>query len=196
VIGCYALAGLLVITLVGCGDDQPDAEPRGASSSPKSPASDATAPSESPTAGSSPTTKPLSRFEDEPPVKKARSFARAVARSINTRDAKLEQARRLMTPHGRQVLPNTIDKEIGLYYPGPLPFTPVRIIDQGRRTVVRACVWAAGWGQKRSTKLPAEKRRIEPLDFVLVKRAGRWRVDDVLVTSADCGAVSVRGVGW
>ncbi|MGL5825196.1 MAG: hypothetical protein ACRCYU_10340 [Nocardioides sp.] len=101
-----------------------------------------------------------------------------------------------MTSYGRTAMPDTIKDEIGLYYPGPIPFTPVRVLVDGRQATVRTCLWAGGWGLKRSTKLPAEKRRIKSLDFVLMRQAGKWRVNDLLVSSTDCDSVPVKGLGW
>lgn len=200
-----ALAVALSAGLAGCTDDE--AEPvSGAATSPSADAS-TTGPAE-PSPGesssetpetkpsASPTTRPLSRFEDKAPVKATRAFAVGIGRAVNKGDGQLRGMSRLLTANGLAVLPDGAAEDAGLYYPGPLPFTPLRVKTDGRRSTVVACVMGDGWAQDRASKLPARALNIIPIEFRLVKVDGRWKIDDAVPTGQDCRSVNVKGVPW
>ena len=187
-------AGLLLLT-AGCSDDseaQAPATPATTGSSPSPTASPTPTPSPTPTA------QPLSRFEDEPPVIAARAWAAAFAQAINRRERTLGTAAPYSTAAGIARFQDYAKPEMGLYYPGPMPFTPTAVKVTGGRAVVETCWWAFGFAQDRKTKLPAHKRLIDAEDVILKKQGGQWKVDDLLVHKGggDCSAVPVKGVGW
>jgi hypothetical protein len=98
-----------------------------------------------------------------------------------------------MTRKGRQIMPTRFSQEIGLRYPGPVPFTPVAVRADGD---VVTCMWVAGWGRAEATGKPAERKKVVPMRIDMDRVRGKWRVSDLLYSEADCGAVDVRGVRW
>jgi len=136
----------------------------------------------------------LSRFEGRPQVKTARHWAVAYARDVNARQYQLPRSAAFETDHGRTVVPNIDKSDMGLHFPGPLPFTPVAVSGSGASTQVTICLWEQGWGQKNGK--PAGRKKIGPAVFLMKKVAGTWRVDDLQVATADCSGVKVKGVRW
>ncbi len=193
------LAIALTMGLPGCADDQAG---RAGGPAPSAPGSAEQSPVESssdtpdPSPSASPTTRPLSRFEGRPPVKATRAFAAGIGRAVNKGDDQLRGMSRLLTANGQAVLPEGAAEDAGLYYPGPLPFTPLRVKTDGPRSTVVACVMGDGWAQDRASKLPARALNVIPIEFRLVKVDGRWKIDDAVPTGQDCRSVNVKGVPW
>ena len=186
-------SGVLVLCLgaSACGGDPESVDPAPQSESPRPTAS------VTPTPTITPSAAPLSRFENEPTVKVARLFAAAAGKSINDDEPTLQAAFPFLTMHGREVLPGQAAEDMKLYYPGPLPFTPTSVDVQGPESaIVRVCLWVSGWGQSPATKLPAEKRRVEPGKFIMKKQSGSWRVHDLQDDGGNCSNVPVKGVAW
>jgi hypothetical protein len=190
---------LLLTTACGGGDSSAAQQPVGAESS-SAPVSQTPSPSaaesESPSEPSVPPTPPLSRFEEEPPVIAARAWGAALARSINKRERDLATAKRFMTRAGQERFPGYAAEDLGLYYPGPQPFTPTAVTVHGKQATLDLCWWSQGFAQDRGTKLPARKRSIDPARLMLEKQRGRWLVDDLAAGSGNCSKVPVKGVGW
>ena len=197
--GAVVRLGLLCASLVagaalsGCSNDgeaRADDQPVAARSS------SASTPTPSTSARPTPTLHPLSRFEGDPAVQAARAWAVAAAQAINADQRDLARARPLMTATGQQTIPPLAAGEIGLHYPGPVPFTPTDVAHHGDRATVAVCFWSAGFGLQRSTGQPKEGRKIMPLRFSMVKVAGHWKMDRFLTSEADCSQVPVKGVGF
>lgn len=181
------------LAVAGCGGSAPKAEdPPSASPTSSTPTPTASATTPSPT----PTVRPLSRFEGKPPVKALRTWAKAYGRAVNDKNRSLSTLVPLSTADGMKRFPRNASDDFGTYFPGPLPFTPVRVRVAGSTSVVTSCLWVQGWGQDPGTKLPVKKRAIGPADLVLKKVAGRWKVDQLLTGSNDCSQVSVKGIPW
>ena len=189
--GAAVLAmGVLGTVLSGCGGSSDDPGPSASTS--VSPSAAPTTATPSPT--KPPKAKPLSRFEKRPQVKVTRQWAVAYARDINARQYHLPRSAAFETEHGRTVVPNIDKSDMGLHFPGPLPFTPVAVSGSGAGAQVTICLWEQGWGQKHGK--PAGKKKIGPAVFLMKKVAGAWRVDDLQVATADCSGVRIKGVRW
>lgn len=192
-VGVTAASALLAVTAACGGEAESAPEPVGASSEGSAPSSTPTV-TETPTP--TPTERPLSRFEDEPQVVVARKWAAAMARGINAKDRSFKAAAPFMTKAGRERVNPDAEPDIGLRYPGPMPFTPTDVTVNGRRAEVSVCWWALGFALDAKTKRPADKRKIEPATLFVKKEGNRWKVDDLLSAQGDCSKVPVKGVAW
>jgi hypothetical protein len=187
---------VLSTLLAGCGGSENEAvdQPAEASSTPS-----ATPTSEEPSATPEPepTAKPLSRFEDEPTVKVARTWASVYATAVNDRDEQLRAIAPLTTAEGLDRMVGYGAEDAGLFYPGPLPFTPVGVRVDGSTATVPMCMWVEGFALDRTTKQPAKPRLVEGVDMLLQKQDKKWKIDAVaLADGVDCSRVSVKGRGW
>jgi hypothetical protein len=87
--------------------------------------------------------------------------------------------------------------DVGFYYPGPLPFTPVSVKTSGSTSTVGVCMLAKGFAQNRKTKVPAQEREIYAGDFTMVVSKGRWKLDNIVGTpKRDCSKTKIKGVAW
>jgi hypothetical protein len=191
-------AGVVLVTALGAslaacgGSDEPttsgptSAAPTSASASPSASAS--ATPSDAPPA--------LSRFEDEPAVQAARAWAKALATDINNADTTFAASAPLTTKEGRKGLDFYTKSDIAakLQYPGPLPFTPVRIREAGSTTTVVTCTWTDGWGLDPATQKPKDKRVVQGEDFVMKKTAKGFKLSRFNDHAIDCSDVNVKGV--
>ena len=192
-----ALLAVSALLLTACGgSDEPAAdEPVKATSTP-SPSASSEAPSATPEAEPTPTAKPLSRFEDEAPVKVARTWAAAFATAVNDRDRELRALAPLTTAEGHDRMVGYGAEDAGLFYPGPLPFTPVGVRVDGTAAQVPMCLWAEGFALDRKTKQPAKPRLIGQVALTMVKQGGAWKVDNLVEDDVDCSRTNVKGRGW
>jgi hypothetical protein len=187
------LATGLGLGVAGCGGADPTT--KGPVS--KSPSSSTPTPTEaSSTPAPTPTQRPLSRFENTPEVKVMRKWAVAYGKAVNAGDRSLRAVAPYSTAAGMKVFPKVGAEDFGTYFPGPQPFTPVRIRVAGGTSVVTSCLWSDGWGQDPRTKLPARKRDIIPADLVFKKEAGHWKLDTLNEGRNDCSQVPVKGIPW
>lgn len=185
-LGRVALCGLLALGVAGCGEDGSPTD-----AGPQRDASASSTPTDAPT--QSPSAEPLSAYEDAPQVEVARKWAAAAARDVSAGKAQLPTARKFMSEKGHQVVPTRFSQEVGLTYPGPVPFTPVAVRSDGD---VVTCMWVAGWGRDKATDEPAEKKKIAAMRIDLDRIEGQWQVSDLLTSEADCSGIDVQGVTW
>lgn len=186
-----ACALLAAVALTGCGgDDEPQAAPPSPSVSAE--------PTPSRTPSPSPARTPLSRFEDRPEVRVLRTWGLAYAKAINAGNRQYPTLRPLMTGSGFQGLVKYIapDDE-GLYYPGPVPFTPTAVKGAGGTARVPACTWTQGWAQDPATKKPARPKQVRSSYFTVQREDGRWKVSGFYINEENtCAQSSVKGVRW
>ena len=147
-------AGMLALTASACGGSAKTptaAEPvspiptQAVAVSP-SPAT-ATAPAKTVTASKpKPKPAPLSAYEGDPAVKDLRAYYVALARATNARNLRLPALIALSTPGRAARHVTTSRTEIGLFMPGPSPFTSlgVRTVAAGRKQVL-FCGVDDGW---------------------------------------------------
>jgi hypothetical protein len=98
------------------------------------------------------------------------------------------------TPAGVQASKGMASEDLGLVYPGPLPFTPVKVVESKGVATVQVCLQSRGWGLNPKTKLPAESREIVPADFTLKRTGAGWKFDSVAGSRRDCSGVKVKGI--
>jgi hypothetical protein len=199
------LAALAAFAAAGCsvlpGDDPEPAPsvtvvgPRAPSSSPSPTAS---SPAASPEPAVTPTPAqtaqvPTSPFEDRAQVQVARQWAMLVALSINDQETDLGAAGRLMTAHGRDVLPPLFTHEYGRSYPGPVPFTPTKIAVEGDRAAVALCLVSAGFSRAAGTT-DTDARRVDAARLTFVRTGGEWQVDELQSRTGSCADVTVEDI--
>ena len=189
------VAACALLTACG-GSDEPAADRPVEASSTPSPS--ATSEEPSPTAEAEPkrTIKPLSRFEDQAPVKAARKWAAAFATAVNDRDQELRALAPLTTAGGLDRMVGYGAEDAGLFYPGPLPFTPVGVRVDGASAQVPLCLWAEGFALDRKTDQPAKPRLVAGGALTMVKQGATWKVDDLVEDDVDCSRINVKGRGW
>lgn len=175
--------------LVACGgDEEPEAEP-----TPSESTTSATS-SPSPTK----TEEPLSEFEDEAPVKAVRKWATAVGQAVNERQRTMESVGAWATPSGVDVSRRVYasDLDAGYEWPGPQPFTPVRVSTDGGSATMVGCFLSSGWSRDPKSGKRVAKREVDAFRFELARRGKRWKVSDISNAPADCSGVEVKGVRW
>ena len=87
--------------------------------------------------------------------------------------------------------------DLGNEWPGPQPFTPVRVHTTGATATVDFCWQIKGWSLDPKTHAPISARReIAPAQFVLKKTHGVWTITTAQGGSFDCSSVRVKGVAW
>ncbi len=183
--------------LTACGGSvEPAADEPVKASSAQNPNASSAPGSPAPEAQPKLTAKPLSRFEDEVPVKVARRWAAAFATAVNDGDRELQALAPLTTAEGLDRMVGYGAEDAGLFYPGPLPFTPVDVRVDGTAAQVPMCLWAEGFALERKTKQPPKPRLVAGAALTMAKQGGSWKVDDLVEDDVDCSRINVKGRGW
>jgi hypothetical protein len=190
-----ATVGLAVLAAGCAGSPQAGDQPAPKTTT-KAPSTTATARQTPPTSSVPAKPAPQSRFESRPQVKVVRQWAVAYANAVNAKDRSLRALRPYSTAAGMRVFPQAGAEDYGTYFPGPQPITPTRVTATGARSVVTGCLLSDGWGQNRKTGKPASKHNVVPVDVILKKRKGHWKVDQLYDGSNNCAHVKVPGFEW
>jgi hypothetical protein len=192
VAGIAVATGLVTGLVAGCTSSAtPKASPLpGSTTAPSStPVSTSASPSPSPT--------PLSPYEADPAVQALRAWAAQAARTVNSGkydDAALDA---LMTPQLAKTMKHVLGTEVGHRYPGPIPFTPVRVtVVNASNRDVRLCVVSDGFSINPKTGKPFAKFHVAPIDAGAVSSGGKWLVAKFDVGSFSCSGVRVKEVRW
>jgi hypothetical protein len=140
---------------------------------------------------------PLSKFESDPGVQALRAFAAQAARTLSSghiTDPKLDA---LMTPAFGKLLKSVAGSEVGRIYPGPNPFTPMKVthITPNRREV-DVCWVAAGWSLDPKTHKVAEKYRVAPIAAATTRSGQRWLVSQFQQAGFSCKGVKIVKKRW
>lgn len=194
--GAVLAAALVALPLAACGGEEGpvDAPDGGPAASGRPTPSESATPTPTPTPSATETARPLSRFEDEATVRAMRRWAAALAEDLTVDDRSFGRSGRFLTPAGQENFVRYYDEEFGLEYPGPLPFTPVRVNTTGDRADVVACIWTAGWGVDPRTGQTVEAREITGVRTFLIRQARAWKLDSGQTAPINCDDVRVRGV--
>ena len=191
-----ALVSGLLLVLTGCGGSG-DGGSAAKATTPSPSAASSTSPTPSPTPSASPTpTTPLSRFEGRPEVKALRAWAAAGARDVDAHQRSMPRARRFDTAHGHPDTTSSFRRDFDKYYPGPLPFTPVRVRRTGTTSKVWTCVTGAGFSLTRPGGPVAEEPHKVAAVFTLRHVQGAWLVDDIAAARLRCAGVPITPVEW
>ena len=177
--------------LTSCGGDGNAATDKPVESTSSSPT--ASSSSATPTPKPTPTLRPLSRFEDRPQVKVARQWAIGAAKATIANDRSVRAIKPFVTPTGLKRMQGYLAEDMGRLYPGPVPFTPLAVRDQGGKAEVPTCMWVGGFTLDPKTKTPDKAPRIIGMKFLMFKQGGKWRIDDMVYTNFDCKKTAVKG---
>ncbi|WGY00710.1 hypothetical protein QI633_19480 [Nocardioides sp. QY071] len=182
--GGTLLAVVLVGSLAACSDDAATDAPVAVSSS-DAPATTAQSPAPS-------------DLQARPEAQAVQRWASAFAEVVNADQDDLAAAAPTMTEAGLERMALYTRRERGRYFPGPLPVTVVGIAKPNAKgvTLVRACVWIAGWSQKSASDPQREPREVIPVVIGVVEQDGEWRVDGMGDREkGSCAGVEVSGQG-
>lgn len=196
-VGALAAIAVLGTACSGSSGGSPSESPTAPSSTPPpttSAAPTTTAPS---TPTPSPTAAPLSKFENDPGVKALRAFAAQAARTLTSGHAIDAKLNALVTPAFAKVLPGIVETEVGKIYPGPNPFTPVKITSATpTQRNVNVCWVAAGWSLDPKTHKVAEKYQVVPVAVTTTKSGNQWRVAKFADGNFSCLGVKIVKQKW
>lgn len=145
----------------------------------------------------SPSPRPQSKFEKDPAVAALRAWAVEVAHAVtagHNTSAKLDA---LMTPAFAKSIKGIDGGELGHYYPGPLPFTPigVRNITSSSRDV-RLCLLAGGYSQHPATRKLWTKHSVVAVTAAASLVDGGWRVSKFAGATFACSGVPIATPSW
>lgn len=194
--GIALLAGLALSASACGGSNAAASGTPTASPSTSTSVTQAVTPTSTPTPSA--TSAPLSPFEDKAPVKAARAWAVAMAKSVNDRDRSLRRVVPLATASGlslsKSLASSDIDKD--LLRPGPQPFTPVKVRIKAGVARLETCYETYGWALDRETRQRAEKRKVELIVLEMRRVGDQWKFDNGYQGTGDCAGVKVPGVRW
>jgi hypothetical protein len=140
---------------------------------------------------------PLSPFEADPAVKALRAWAAEAAKTINTGHYDSAALNALMVPSLAKKMKFLAGGEVGFYYPGPVPFTPVRItVRSSRERDVAICFLGSGYSQNPKTHEPAQKRVVLPTLAGATLVRGKWLVSKFGQSSFSCAGVRIPEPSW
>ncbi len=185
------VVALGAILLAGCTDEPEAVEPPTPSRTPS------TSPTESSSPSSPSASVPLSPLEDNLGVQALRRFYDGVARAIDSWDFTVPELTENTGPELLAVLPDRAAVEKGRDVPGPVPFTPVELVeDSDTRKVITLCALDDGWSREAGTDTPAAARNVVPLTATVVPVEGRWIVTELLNApdAFDCSTVTIQEV--
>ena len=197
----YAVAaGVLALTASACGGSAKTPTvavpaspiPTQAAPSP-SPAIVTTPPKTVTAPKAKPTLAALSAYENDPAVKDLRAYYVAAARAINARNFRLLALVALSTPGRAARHPTVFMGDVGLFIPGPVPFTPlgVRTVAAGHKQVLW-CGVEEGWSLTKKGGRPARPYRVVALRSDQLLTRGHWIIDHIrFVTGTSCQGVTI-----
>ena len=188
------IAAVVLLAAAACGSGDSAAGPAPASGTPTTASS---TPTTKPTPSESETATALSAFEDEPTVKVLRKWAYLLGKAVPARDADLSSLRGVLAGQAMRDIRDGVADDLGNEWPGPQPFTPVRVNASGGTDTVDLCFLAQGWSLNPKTHVQISKKRVVmPAQFELTKRHARWVITGYYTSSISCSVIPVKGVAW
>ena len=105
------------------------------------------------------------------------------------------------TPEQVERVRANVQDEVGLEYPGPVPFAALSLLtDTGARKDVVGCLVLRGYAEDPATGAPRDAREVVLAGAVVENREGSWLADGVytenLPETADCSAVQFQEETW
>lgn len=144
--------------------------------------------------------KPLSAFEKDPAVQALRAWADRAARAVNAGKGYGGAAlTALETPTFVPLVKNVFASDKGLRYPGPVPFTPIKVASpSATERQLSVCFVAYGFAVDPKTQKPPKKLTLFAANVPMIRSGtGRWRVDHLQTTNSfSCRGVKVALIKW
>lgn len=143
-----------------------------------------------------------SALDDDPAVRALRAYLAGYALAVNNGgDPDIPEVQDNATPEQVERVRANVQDEIGLQYPGPVPFAAVSLLtDTGARKDVVGCLVLRGYAEDPATGEPRDVREVVPAVAVVENREGSWLADGVytenLPETADCAAVQFQEETW
>lgn len=186
-----AAVAVLLLAVAGCSGSSKPAQGPVSSVSSSAPAPTATTPTPTPTQS-----KPLSAYESDPAVKALRQWAVVAAQTVNSGHDDSAALNKLMTPTEPKYIHYVLN-DVGMHYPGPLPFTPLRLASPTTaERDIYACFLATGFAVDPKTGKPEAYKPL-PSKVVMQLSGGRWLFGGLFVDkSVSCSGVHVPEVKW
>lgn len=186
------IAVVVLLAAAACGSDDTSAEPAPESGSPTTASSP---PTPTPTASETPTTVPLSPYENDPAVKVLREWAVVLGKGVPKSD--LGGLRKVAKGQGLTSSVEGFEADYGNEWPGPQPLTPVRVTRSGTTAEVVFCMQSRGWSLDPKTHAPiSSKREVVAAQSSFVKTERGWMLTTFYSSDFDCSQIPVKGVAW
>ena len=142
---------------------------------------------------------PLSRFEADPAVAAMRAWSAQVAKDVNAGGKFNDPALLVLeTKKFASQVRSIIGTDVGTYYPGPAPFTPlaVTVVSPTERKI-KMCIVSTGFAQNSKTHKPAKKLKLLPSEAVMPLVSGDWKLDSLTqAPTTSCAGVKVPMPTW
>lgn len=122
----------------------------------------------------------------------------AAAKAINAKKYDTPALDALMTPAFRARLKLMLSSDIGLYYPGPVPSSPITVVDKepGLR-FIETCDVVDGYAQDPKTHKPAHPFHEVAGEVRMQQLNGKWVLQDwIAAPSRSCKGVHVPTPSW
>jgi len=183
------------------GEPEPVTPVTPSATSPTSTASSSSAPRTSAPRTSAPTAT-ASALEDDPAVQALRDYLAGYALAVNNGgDPDIPEVVDTATPEQVERVRGNVQDEIGLEYPGPVPFGAVSLsTDTAARKDVVGCLVLRGYAEDPATGAPRDQRAVVPAVAVMENREGSWLANGIytqnLPETADCSAVRIEEETW
>jgi len=130
-------------------------------------------------------------------VKAARKWASEYGRAVNAKNPKYKPWLATMTTATAKRSAGYMKSDLGTTYPGPLPFTPVKVTGSGGTAKVMTCMQFEGWATDPKTKQPVSKVKISPAVFDLTRAGSSWQMSSLYDGEGySCSKVKVVGRAW
>lgn len=153
--------------------------------------------SAAPTTAATKPGKPLSPYEADPGVTAMRAWAAQFANTVNAGHVTDPALNALMTPQLAAEMQKITGGEQGHRYPGPLPFTPERVVvTSATARYLPLCVVVDGFSINPKTHKPYGPRTIRSMAGRALVYQGRWVVSAFDTATFSCKGVKVPEPTW
>lgn len=150
-----------------------------------------------PTPVPSRSTRPLSTFEKDPAVHALRVWSAQAARTVNSGHYVDARLRALMTPDLAQTMRHVLGGDVGLHYPGPIPFTPIGVSFPNAHTrMIRTCFVGTGFAVNPKTGKAPKPRTVLPISAGAILVNGQWLISQLRNSGFSCKGRTVKDVTW
>ena len=122
----------------------------------------------------------VAEWAKDPAVKALRAWFAEAARTVNKGSDDSPALDKLMTGTFRLRMPHVLGDDVGLHYPGPIPYEveSVSTPSPGQR-LVEICAVFQGFAEDAKTHEPAAALSIQPAVVRLVTNKGQWLVNEL-----------------